>query len=207
MLADLPPEQQNINVNYPMVDGISAQLVPLKNENITFPRTVFSFGIYNEVLTNTTKSNYTSPGYGFSLGMQHQIRGMWKGGLDIRWADWVSNNTQQNPDLSPLSIFSEIEGDPPIQSLVGDYWGKVFQPFFTGGVGYTLFFSGRSWSAVQSKTSLGQASITYGVGFRVTLPKSFAVRASFENWRGVQTSDVSAQIYRLELVFGDVDNI
>lgn len=206
MQADLPPEQQNIKMNYPMVDGISAQLVPLKNENITFPRTTFSLGIYNEVLTNTTKSNYSSAGYGFSLGMQHQIRGIWKGGIDIRWADWISNRAQY-PDLSPLSIFSKIEGDPPINFLVGDYWGKVVQPFFTGGIGYTLFFSNRSWSAVQSKTSLGQVSITYGVGFRVTLPKSFAVRASFENWRGVQTSEVSAQIYRLELVFGDVDNI
>ena len=204
MLADMPPEQQIIN--YPMIDGISAQLVPQKNENITFPRTVFSFGIYNETLTNSTKSNYSSSGYGFSLGMQHKIRDMWKGGIDLRWADWISNNSQTS-DLSPLSIFSKIEGDPPIHSFVSEYWGKVFQPFFTGGLGYTLFFSDRSGAAVKSKTSLGQFSITYGIGFRVTFPKSFAVRTSFENWRGVQTSDVSAQIYRLELVFGDVDNI
>jgi hypothetical protein len=206
MQADMPPEQYNLDMKYPMVDGISAQLVPQKNENMTFPRTVFSLGIYNEVLTNSTATNYSSTGYGFSLGMQHKIRGMWKGGLDLRWADWVSNSTS-NPNLSPLSIFSKIEGDPPIDFLVGTYWGKIIQPFFTGGIGYTLFFSSRSWLAVQSKTSVGQASITYGAGFRVTLPKSFAIRASFENWRGVETSEVSAQIYRLELVFGDVDNI
>ncbi len=206
MQADMPPEQNNIELNYPMVDGISAQLVPQKNENMTFPRTVFSLGIYNEVLTNSTAENYSSTGYGFSFGMQHQIRGIWKGGLDLRWSDWVTNSSA-NSDLSPLSIFSKIEGDPPINFLVGDHWGKIIQPFFTGGVGYTVFFSNRSWLAVQSKTSVGQVSITYGAGIRVTLPKSFAIKASFENWRGVQTLEYSAQIYRLELIFGDVDNI
>lgn len=206
MQADMPPEQYNLDMKYPMVDGISAQLVPQKNENMTFPRTVFSLGIYNEVLTNSTAAKYSSTGYGFSLGMQHQIRGMWKGGIDVRWADWVSNSTS-NLSLSPLSLFSKIEGDPPIDFLIGDYWGKIIQPFFTAGIGYTIFFSSRSWFAIQSKTSVGQVSITYGAGFRVTLPKSFAIRASFENWRGVQTSEYSAHIYRLELVFGDVDNI
>lgn len=205
MQADMPPEQNHIEMNYPMVDGISAQLVQQKNENITFPKTVFSLGIYNEVLTKSTTEKYSSAGYGFSLGMQHQIRGMWKGGLDLRWGNWVSNST--NTELSPLSIFSKVEGDPPIESFVGGYWGKIVQPFFTGGLGYTVFFDSRSWLAVQSKTSLGQVSITYGVGFRVTLPKSFAIRTSFENWRGIQTSEYSAQIYRLEIVFGDVDNI
>jgi hypothetical protein len=206
MQADMPPVQNNIDMKYPMVDGISAQLVPQKNENMTFPRTVFSLGIYNELLTNSTAANYSSTGYGFSLGMQHQIRAIWKGGLDLRWADWISNSTV-NSDLSPLSIFSKIEGDPPIHFLLGNHWGKIIQPFFTGGLGYTVIFSRRSWLAVQSKTSFGQVSITYGAGFRVTLPKSFAIRVSFENWRGVQTSEYSAQIYRLELVFGDVDNI
>ncbi|APJ02548.1 hypothetical protein [Silvanigrella aquatica] len=206
MQADMPTEQYNLNPNYPMVDGISAQLVPQKNENITFPRTVFSLGIYNEVLTNSTKDNYSASGYGVSFGMQHKIRGIWKGGLDIRWSDWLANSTPGST-LSPLGIYSKIEGDPPIDFLVGKDWGKIIQPFFTGGLGYTLFFNSRSWLAVQSKTSLGQVSVTYGVGFRITLPKSFALRTSVENWRGVQTSDYSAQIYRLEIVFGDVDNI
>ena len=204
MQADMPPEQNTIE-NYPMFNGISAKLVPQKNENMTFPKTVFSLGIYNEVLTNSTASNYNPIGLGFSLAMQHQIRGMWKGGVDVRWSDWISASTTTQ-DLSPLSIFSKIEGDPPISFLVGNEWAKIIQPFFTGGLGYTLFFNTRSWLAVQSKSSLGQVSITYGAGFRVTLPKSFAVKASFESWRGIQTSEFSANIYRLELVFGDVDN-
>lgn len=206
MQVNMPPDQSNIEVNYPMIDGISANLVQQKNENMTFPRTVFSLGIYNEVLIKSTATNYSSSGYGFSLGMQHQIRDMWKGGVELRWSDWVSNSTQFT-NLSPLSFYSKIEGDPPMDLFLNGQWGKIIQPFFTGGLGYTLFFSSRSWLAIQSKTSVGQVSITYGAGVRITLPKSFAIKGSFENWRCVQTSEYFAQIYRLEIVFGDVDNI
>ncbi len=207
MQVDLPPQAETTHIEqaYPMVDDVSAKLVPIKSENLTFPRTIFTLGIYNEVLTGATKSNFDATGYGFSLGMFHKIRGIWKGGVDLRWSDWASKSAK-NPDLSPLSIYSKIEGDPSLRFLWGESVEKYFQPFFTGGLGYTLFFSSRSWSAIQSRSSLGQFSITYGAGFRIKLSKSFALNAIFENWRGIQTSEVSAQIYRMELVFGDVEN-
>ena len=207
MQADLPPQAEKIHIEetYPMVDDVSAKLVPIKSENLTFPRTIFTLGIYNEVLTGATKTNYDATGYGFSMGMSHTIRGMWKGGLDFRWSDWTSKRPD-NTDLSPLSIYSKIEGAPSLNFLWGDSVEKYFQPFFTGGLGYTLFFSSRSWSAIQSRSSLGQFSLTYGIGFRVKLSNSFAINTIFENWRGIQTSDFTAQIYRMELVFGDVEN-
>lgn len=207
MQADLPPQvdKSHIETPYPMVDEISAKLVPIKNENLTFPNTIFSLGVYNEVLTGETKSNFDATGYGFSMSMSHRIRGIWKGGIDFRWSDWAANNGQ-NTDLSPMSIYSKIGVEPSLSFLWGDSVEKYLQPFFAGGLGYTLFFSSRSWSAIQSRSSLGQFAITYGIGFRIKLSKSFAINTIFENWRGIQTSSVSAQVYRMEFVFGDVEN-
>ncbi|KAB8030794.1 outer membrane beta-barrel protein [Fluviispira multicolorata] len=212
MLAEMPPVQNNHIETYPMTDGISAQLVPQKNENMTFPRTVFSFGIFNEKVLNSTANSYRASGYGFSLGMQHHIRGFWSGGIDLRWSDWLGNNSAQNQsstnqDTSPLSIFSKIEGTPRLDYLLGNDLGNMFRPYFAGGIGYTIFFDDRSWFAARAKSAFGEISATYGVGFRVTFPKSIALKFSFERWRGIQSSEYHAQMYRMELVFGDVDNI
>ncbi|BBH51736.1 outer membrane beta-barrel protein [Fluviispira sanaruensis] len=207
MLAEMPPVQNNHNETYPMVDGISAQLVPLKTENMTFPQTVFSFGVYNEKVLSSTADEYSTSGYGYSLGMQHHIRGIWSGGIDIRWSDWLANGNSKESNTSPLSIYSKIEGTPRLNFLLGNDLGNMFRPYFTGGIGYTIFFDERSLFAARAKTAFGQISATYGVGFRVTFPKSIALKFSYERWRGIQTTDYQAQIIRLELVFGDVDNI
>lgn len=189
-------------------DGISTRLVPEKNENITFPKTVFSFGAYQEMLFNQSDSNYAPTGLGVALGFEQNISSIWSGGLELRWSDW---NPRLNPNstvvvnkVSPLSLFSKVSVAPKLGFLIGNTLGDFFRPYLTGGLGYTSFFNERSWLSARSQTVFGQASITYGAGVRLILSPSVGVKIGYENWRGVETSEYAAQLFLIQLIFGDV---
>lgn len=192
----------------PLVDGISKRLIPEQSQTITFPETAFSFGIYREFLWKDTQNNYTATGIGVLLGFDQHIRGMWSGGLEMRWSDWKSKQRPNSnvENTSPLSFFSKVTASP---NLTGFIDNKIFtnmvRPYMTGGVGYTVFFDQRSYTSVRSKTAFGQLSATYGVGLKINMPSSIAVKFGAEGWRGLADSSYFSNIVYFALSFGDVD--
>jgi hypothetical protein len=193
----------------PLVNGISTRLIPEQSETITLPKTYFSFGVYQEFLMQDTQSHYSPSGLGVMLGFQQHIRGMWSGGVEVRWADWrakVNPDGSSLGDTSPLSVYSKVEATPDLRYFIKDEGlAKVIRPYFGGGIGYTLFFDERSLLAARSKTAFGQVSATYGGGVKIILPSSFSIKVGVEEWRGLQTSDYFSQIVFFKLSFGDVD--
>lgn len=189
-------------------DGISTRLEPEKNENITFPKTAFLFGAYQEMLFNQSDSSYAPTGLGLVLGFEQNISSIWSGGLELRWSDW---NPRLNPNsaaivnkVSPLSLFSKVSVAPKLGFLLGSPLGDFFRPYLTGGIGYTSFFNERSWLSARSQTAFGQASLTYGGGVRFVLSPSIGIKLGYENWRGLETSEYAAQLFLIQLIFGDV---
>ncbi|MES2614456.1 MAG: hypothetical protein V4591_03475 [Bdellovibrionota bacterium] len=188
----------------PLVNGISARLIPEQSQTITFPETYFSFGIYREFLTNGTE--YNASGFGVMLGFDQHIRGMWSGGVEMRWSDWKSFGNSGFANTSPLSLFSKVAATPDLRGFIkNETIAKMFRPYATGGFGYTIFFDQRALNSARSKTAFGQFSATYGGGVKIILPTSFSIKVGAEQWRGIQTSDYFANIVFLELSFGDVD--
>ncbi len=192
----------------PLIDGISARLIPELSETITFPETYFSFGVYREFLINETASRYTSSGLGVILAFQQHIRGMWSGGIELRWSDWkgktIADGTKFG-NTSPLSVFSKTEMAPDLGKILKNVsFAKMLRPYAVGGIGYTLFFDERSPLSARSKTAFGQISATYGGGIRIILPTSFSIKFGMEQWRGVKTGDYFSNIVFLQLNFGDV---
>jgi hypothetical protein len=189
----------------PLINGISSRLIPEQSETITYPETYFSFGIYREFLTEGTQENYTPAGLGVMLGFDQHIRGIWSGGIEVRWSDWKTR-TNSYADTSPLSIFSKVSATPNLNNFIhNDAMTKMFRPYATGGLGYTLFFDNRSLLAAQTKSAFGQFSATYGGGLKIIFPLSISVKLGIEQWRGIQTSSYFSNIVFLELGFGDVD--
>lgn len=190
----------------PLINGISTRLIPEQSQTITFPETYFSFGIYREFLSHDTQNNYNSTGLGVMLGFDQHIRGMWSGGVEVRWSDWKADSSSPVTDTSPLSVFSKVAASPDLKELMKENTiTRLFRPYATGGLGYTLFFDNRSLLSARSKTAFAQMSATYGGGMRIILPSSFSIKIGAEAWRGIQTSNYFANIMFIELSFGDVD--
>ena len=206
MQTEMPIIQSQLEQNYPMVDGISRMLVPLKSENIALANTVISLGVYNEFVTSSAAQSYNSFGLGFSIGMHHKIRDIWLGGIELRWSDWMSKSTTRS-DLSPLSIYSKIQVYIPTDFILNQNVRNIIKPYATAGLGYTFFYNRRSVLDIQTNNTLGQFSMTYGAGLTIKFQNLFSIKPSFEYWRGIQTSEFKAGIYRLETLFGDVENI
>lgn len=196
----------NSKPQVPLINGISARLIPEQSQTITFPETYFSFGIYREYLTHDTQNNYDPSGLGVILGFDQHIRGMWSGGVEVRWSDWKAKSSSSVADTSPLSIYSKVEAIPNLRDFIkNEAMATMFKPYVTGGLGYTIFFDHRSLSSARSKTAFGQMSATYGGGFRIILPASFSIKIGLEEWRGLQTSDYFSNIVFMQLSVGDVD--
>ena len=189
----------------PLINGISARLIPEQSETITIPETYFSFGVYREFLTQGTQNNYNPTGLGVMLGFDQHIRGMWSGGVEVRWSDWKTTGNSV-AGTSPLSIFSKVAATPDLKGFINnESIVKMFRPYATAGLGYTLFFDNRSLLAAQTKSAFGQMSATYGGGIRIILPASISVKIGAEEWRGIATSSYFSNIVFIELGFGDVD--
>jgi hypothetical protein len=202
MFIDLPPSFTQ-NRSLPENSQVSSYFVPEKNESIPFPGTIFSFGLFKEILLAPQADLRRPVPYGLSLGMSRKMKGIWKGGLDFRTSRWSRVNVDDQT-LTPLSLFSKIEGMPvlPLKSKFSGF----FKPYFTAGMGYTLFLSGHFWSSLGSKFYFGRLSATYGGGILFIIPNLFGVKFVFEKWRNIDTSDYSVKIYRVEFVVGDVDH-
>lgn len=196
---------------------ISPRLIVEKNETMTFPKMVFSFGIYRDFLSDTTRENYSSTGLGVVFGFEQNIKGIWNGSIEARWSDWNSNadplaiplppRSPTRNNTSPLSLFSKVSASPHLPAFFGNKTGRWIRPYATAGLGFTSFFDERALLSARSKTAAGQASITYGGGAKLVWPSAFALQLGVEWWRGVQTNEYAGFIYSLQLVLGDVDNI
>jgi opacity protein-like surface antigen len=147
-------------------------------------------------LIRDTAENYYSSGYGVILGFEQHIRDMWSGGVEMRWSDWRSRRPDTVANTSPLSIYSKIEAAPSLSPYFkNEYLTKMFRPYLTGALGYTLFFDNRSFLAARSKTAFTQTSITYGGGLRIVLPASFSIKLGAEEWRGIQDTSYFSNIF------------
>ncbi len=170
------------------------------------PETYFSFGIYREFLQKETKNNYNASGLGMMFGFNQHIRGIWSGGAEIRWSDWIANTQFSYENTSPLSLFSKVSASPDMEQEENKLAiFKILHPYATAGIGYTMFFDNRSVLSARSKTAFGQFSATYGGGLKIALPTSFAVKIGLEQWRGIQTTSYFANMAFIALSFGDVD--
>ncbi len=188
-----------------LINGISARLIPEQSQTISFPGACFSFGVYKEYLNEDTQNNYAPTGLGVVLGFDQPIRDIWRGGVEMRWSDWMAKNNSVF-STSPLSLFSKIAATPNLKELIkSESLAQMVRPYVTGGLGYTLFFDNRSFLAAQTKSAFGQISAIYGAGVKIVLPKSTSIRIGAEQWRGIQTSNYFSTGAFLELSFGDVN--
>lgn len=196
---------------------VSPRLLIEKNEIMTFPKMVFSFGVYREFLSETTRENYSSTGLGVVFGFEQNIKGIWNGSIEARWSDWNGNATASSTpasaastsqtNTSPFSLFSKVSASPHLPAFLDTKTNHFIRPFATAGLGFTTFFDERALLSARSKSAVGQVSITYGGGAKLVWSSAFALQLGVEWWRGVQTNEYAGLIYGLQLVLGDVDNI
>lgn len=187
-------------------DGISTRLEPQFSSRQTFQKTAVSFGVYREILLNPTNENYSSPHLGFSAGFEQNIRSIWSGGIELKWAEWALNSGA-NPNLktlSPLSVFSKVSMAPLLPQFFGVKSRTIFRPYVTGGLGYTAFLDGRSFSGLNEKSGFGEVSLDYGIGLRTAVTPSFGFKLGYEVWRGIETNRYIAQAFLIQMIFGDV---
>ncbi|MBX9704365.1 MAG: outer membrane beta-barrel protein [Silvanigrellaceae bacterium] len=198
-------------------EDISPLLKIEDSETVSLPGSLFSFGIYRESIQPPSNQYYKEFGLGVSIGFYQHIRGIWSGGLELRWSDWGLSDfskqenglsaTQSRPikysTMSPLSIFSKIEASPHFPNFNESSYQKIFRPYVTAGLGFVTFLANRSISNEISKLNKSQSAVTLGGGLKIILTKVYALNLSFEYWRGVNTYSYAALVYMLTFQFGD----
>jgi hypothetical protein len=176
----------------------------------------FGFGTFADTPTNRTANRYKRESLGFSISYDQLVRRNWSGGLSVRMGSWeptekgrtLLQDADRPADLASVwSLASRVQWSPNATHWISPHIHNFFRPFGVFGLGFASFFDGRNLGSRRNKNERSEPDVHFGVGVRLVWPQNAALRISYEKWRTLRSFDYTADVWALEVQFGDVDAI